>query len=101
MGIVLVAFVAARISVAPPEATMISTLRRTSSAASLGKRSLFPSAYWYFYVAKLMQRQPNWLGTGGVSSRIDRRYIPYPRNFLRLLRIGEDCNSKQHHYKQD
>ena len=25
---------------------------------------------------------------------------PYPGDFRGLLRLGEDCNSKQHHYKQ-
>ena len=43
MGIVLVASLAARFAVEPPE-TMTSTLRRTSSAASVGRRSGFPSA---------------------------------------------------------
>ena len=47
MGIVLVAFLAARIILSPPAAKMISTLRRTSSAASSGRRSSFPSAYRY------------------------------------------------------
>ena len=47
MGIVLVAFLAARIIRVPPATTMISTLRRTSSAASSGSRSSFPSANRY------------------------------------------------------
>ena len=44
MGIVEVASLAARVAVGPP-VTMMSTLRRTSSAASAGRRSSFPSAY--------------------------------------------------------
>src|SRR5215831_913042 len=42
IGIVLVAFLAARISGSAPATTMTSTLRRTSSAASSGLRPLFP-----------------------------------------------------------
>src|SRR4030095_7735747 len=44
MGIVTVASLAARAAGGPAE-TMTSTLRRTSSAASAGRRSSFPSAY--------------------------------------------------------
>ena len=47
MGIVLVAFMTGRTSGSPPATTMISTLRRTSSAASSGARSRFPSVYRY------------------------------------------------------
>ena len=46
MGIVTVASLAARVSTEPPE-TITSTLRCTSSAASAGIRSDFPSAYQY------------------------------------------------------
>ena len=46
MGIVLVASLAAWVTVAPP-VTMRSTLRRTNSAASSGSRSGFPSEYRY------------------------------------------------------
>src|SRR5262249_15591446 len=42
IGIVLVASLAARISLEPP-VTMTSTFRRTNSAASTGRRSIFPS----------------------------------------------------------
>ena len=44
MGIVTVASLAGRVD-AGPAVTMTSTLRRTSSAASSGRRSSFPSAY--------------------------------------------------------
>ena len=81
MGIVLVAFLTAWIGRFPSATTMISTFRRTSSAARSGYRSRSPSPYRYFdddvlsfYVAKLAQSQPHCLGTAGVSSRIDRRY---------------------------
>ena len=39
MGIALVAFLAARTDLVPPDITMISTLRRTNSARSSGARS--------------------------------------------------------------
>jgi ABC transporter substrate binding protein len=44
MGIVTVASLATRVTVGPAE-TMMSTLSRTSSAASAGRRSSFPSAH--------------------------------------------------------
>ena len=44
MGIVTVASLARRVDIEPP-VTITSTLRRTSSAASAGTRSSFPSAY--------------------------------------------------------
>ena len=50
MGIVLVAFLATPIGLIPPATRMISTLRRTSSAARSGSRSRFPSAYRYSMV---------------------------------------------------
>src|SRR5206468_798424 len=46
MGIVAVASLAARVGDGP-EMTITSNLRRTSSAASAGRRSGFPSAYRY------------------------------------------------------
>jgi hypothetical protein len=46
MGIVALAFLAAKIAL-PPGVTMTSTLRRTSSSARSGSRSSFPSAYRY------------------------------------------------------
>ena len=59
----------------PPAVTMISTLRRTSSAASRGARSGFPSAYRYSMamfcpldVAKLA-REP----AGSASARVELR----------------------------
>jgi hypothetical protein len=42
MGIVLVASLAARMAGSPPDATITSTSRRTSSAARLGRVSFFP-----------------------------------------------------------
>ena len=45
IGIVLVAFLAAWIQLFPPVTTIISTLRRSSSAASSVARSTFPSPY--------------------------------------------------------
>ena len=73
IGIVLVAFLAALIG-RPPVTKMISTLRRTSSAASSGidraslRISILDGDVLSFYVTKLAQSQPNCLGTGGLSS---------------------------------
>ena len=50
MGIVLVAFLTARTVEAPPDTTMTSTLRRTTSEASSGSRWSFPPAYRYSMV---------------------------------------------------
>ena len=47
MGMVLVAFFAAKFVAPPEETTIRSTLRRTRSAASSGRRSFFPSANRY------------------------------------------------------
>jgi hypothetical protein len=47
------------------------------------------------YVGKLAQSEPNCLETGGFSSWIDRRQIPYPRDFLRLLRLGLEAKSDE------
>src|SRR5262249_17253857 len=44
MGVVIFTSLQARVTVGPAE-TMTSTLRRTSSAASAGRRSSFPSAH--------------------------------------------------------
>jgi hypothetical protein len=47
MGIVLVAFLAARMVGVPPPATRTSTFKRTSSAARAGSRARFPSSKRY------------------------------------------------------
>jgi hypothetical protein len=47
IGIVEVAFFAARAETVPPMVAMTSTLRPTSSAASAGSRSYWPSAQRY------------------------------------------------------
>jgi hypothetical protein len=46
-GMVVVAFLAAKFDGGPPGAAITRTLRRTSSAASSGKRSMLPSAQRY------------------------------------------------------
>src|SRR5262249_15821119 len=48
-----------------------------------------------FYVATLAQCHPNCLGTSGLTSSIARRYIPYPGDFLRLLRVGGRAKRKE------
>ena len=75
MGIVEVASLAERVDVGPAE-TMISTLRRTSSAASAGSRSSFPSAesplndnVFSLHVAKLAQTLPESFDAGRERER--------------------------------
>jgi hypothetical protein len=46
-GMVVVAFLAAKLDGGPPTAAMTLTLRRTKSAASSGRRSTLPSAQRY------------------------------------------------------
>jgi len=52
-----------------------------------------------FYVAQFAQSQPDSLGTGGLTSWLERREIPYPRDFLRLLRVGREAKSDEHSAK--
>src|SRR5678816_1172647 len=47
--------------------------------------SVFDGDVLSIYVAKVTQSQPNSLGTGGLTRWIERRKIPYPRDFLRPL----------------
>ena len=108
MGIVLVAFLAARISVFAPATTMTSTLRRTSSAASSGQPIELPlriseleGDVLSFHVAKVTQSLPNSFGTAGLSNGVARNKIPYPGNFLRLLCLGYHSESKQYHCNKD
>ena len=75
MGIVAVASLAARVAVGPA-VTMTSTLRRTSSAASAGRRSSFSLCIsplndnvFPLHVAKLAQTLPECLDAGRVSGR--------------------------------
>jgi len=53
-----------------------------------------------FYVATLAQSQPDWLGTGGLTSWIERRKIAYSRDFLRLLRPSWKGKSQQNRAKR-
>src|SRR5215467_6772195 len=61
MGMVLVASLAARVSVGPAVPTIRSTLRRTNSAASSGRRSDFCSANRYSMVRFFPSVQPSLL----------------------------------------
>jgi hypothetical protein len=65
------------------------------------RRSVLDGYVLPFYVAKLAQSPPNFLGTGGITSRIDGREIPYPRNFLRLLRRSGNAERKEHGAKDN
>ena len=80
MGIVLVAFLAARISLVPScyhddinlETHQLG--RKLREPIDLPLRiSVLDGDVLSFYVAKLAQSQPNCLGTGGLSSWIERR----------------------------
>jgi hypothetical protein len=80
IGIVLVAFFAARVG-AFPDVMMISI--------ELPLRiSVLDGDVLSIYVAKLAQTLPNCLGTDGLGISRESRQIPYPRDFLRLLRLG-------------
>src|SRR5262245_50629326 len=68
MGIVLVAFFAAN-GVGPPEVTIRSTLRRTNSAASSGRRSDFCSANRYSMVIFFPSIQPSLLNSCRNASK--------------------------------
>ena len=61
---------------------------RLSAALSL-RISVLDGDVLSFYVAKLAQGPPNCLGTGGVTNSVALIQIPYARDFLRLLRLGE------------
>ena len=82
--------------------TMISTLRRTSSAASSGYRSCFPSAYRYSMAMFCPSMYPSSRRASRIASaRADsraastRRKITYAGYFLRLLRISREVGSKE------
>ena len=75
IGIVAVASLAARVYTRPL-VTMTPTLRRTSSAASAGRRMEFSLCMaplddnvFLFYVTKLAQALPDCLDAGRVSGR--------------------------------
>ena len=80
MGIVLVAFLAARIQRIPScyhddinlETHQLGRKLREPIALPL-RISVLDGDVLSFYVAKLAQSQPNCLGTGGLTSWIDRR----------------------------
>ena len=97
MGIVLVAFLAAWISLVPPAHDDINL-----ETHQLGRKlripfglvlriSVLAGDVLSFYVAKLAQSQPNSLGTSGVTPH----QIPYPGNFLRLLGLGGRAKRKE------
>jgi hypothetical protein len=55
-----------------------------------------------FNVTKVSQPLAECLApTRGISRIAGSGHISYSRDFLRLLRLGYDCNSKQRDYKQD
>jgi hypothetical protein len=112
MGIVLVAFLAARIGMSPPATTMISTLRRTSSAASSGYRSGFPSAYRYSMATFCPAMYPSSRRASRIASEraesvvesVPARY-PYPGDFRRLLGLSHspthrECDNESNNPRQ-
>jgi hypothetical protein len=52
-------------------------------------------------VSELAHSLPEGFKKGRASGRGIGSEVAYPRYFLRLLRLGYDCNSKQYQYKQD
>src|SRR5262249_51966815 len=51
------------------------------------------------YVAEIAQSPPNCLETGGLTSCIARREIPYPCDFRRLLRLNRKAESQEQNAK--
>ena len=88
MGIVAVASLAARVSVAP-DVTMTSTLRRKSSAARAGARLKFPSGFGYsmamFFPLDVTQIAQA-LSEGDELAEGSATEKSYPLDFRRLLR---------------
>ena len=83
-----------RVAVGPPE-TMMSTLRRTSSAARPGNRSALPSEDRHSMTMFFPSRSPssrrpcrNASVRPAIAEREVALRISYPGNFLRLLRVG-------------
>ena len=79
MGIVFVAFLAARIGLSPPRHEDMD-LETHQLGRKLGEPIELPlripvldGDVLSFYVAKLAQSQPNYLGTGGLTSWVDPR----------------------------
>ena len=108
MGIVLVAFMAARTCGSPPATTMIINLETHQLGRKLRKSIALPlrisvldGDVLSFYVAKLTQscRIASDLGDSRVGLPINR--YPYPRDFLRLLRLGYHSKNKQYHCNKD
>ncbi len=105
MGIVEVASLAERVVVRPAE-TMMSTLRRTSSAASAGRRSSFPSAYRYsmtmFFPSTYPSSRRPWrkasTRAGLMEGEVAFRY-PIRRDFRNLLRCNWKARRQEHSAK--
>jgi hypothetical protein len=102
MGMVLVAFFAANGAV-PPDVTIRSTLSRTNSAASSGKRSGFCSANRYSMVMFFPSIHPSLLSScrndlqenrnTGSSAIIQETYVG---DFPWLLRLNRIAKRKEH-----
>ena len=101
MGIVTVAALAGRVADGPA-VTMTSTLRRTSSAASEGRRSSCPSAdrhsmtmVFPLHVPQLAQALPECLGAGRHHGQGDSREESYPGDLRWLLRLGGERRGEE------
>src|ERR1043166_8485783 len=106
MGIVVVAFLAARIHRSPSCYHDDIDLKTHQFGCKLRspigfpfRISVFDGDVLFFFIAKLAQSQPNCLGTGRLTSGICCPQIPYSLDFLRLLRLSYHCNSKQYRCK--
>ena len=100
MGTVVVASLAARVTVGPV-VTIKSTLRRTSSAASAARRSNFPSAYRYsmtmFFPSTYPSSRRPWrkasMRVGETEGEVGLRY-PIRGTFVWLLRLSGKAKAK-------
>ena len=100
MGIVVVASFAARVGNGPA-VTMMSTLRRTSSAASAGRRSSFPSAYRNSMTIFFPRRNQGRADLGGRPrcgpiQRKGRNHLGIlSAGFSLAVRLGREAGSKE------
>ena len=100
IGIVVVASLAARVAVGPP-VTMTSTLRRTNSAASSGRRSSFPLCVsilndnvFPLHIPELAQTLPECLDAGrGRPQEVAERY-PMRRTFVGCCASADKDNPR-------
>ena len=106
IGIVDVAFLAARVD-GGPEVTITSIFRRTSSAARSEKPIRLPfresrlnDDVFSLSVAKITKTLAECLVAVSNEGSGDCGHITYPRDFLRLLRLNRNARRKEHSAKR-